>query len=206
MDKIQELMFPKEKEKQLYIAVIEMINEDVDVRALTVSEIAKKAGVGKGTTYEYFKTKEELVIKALLYDIIKQITIVKELVDKKETFHDRFMVLLDYMQVHRDDIKPFNYMFKMAAGSHESMGDIKEKYTCFDENLATKFIESLIDWFYEKAEKESLVGDKNKLLLKSALLSQIVEFTMILHNKCSDSIDIGEAKEYIYAGLLAKIK
>ena len=56
MDKIQELMFPKEKEKQLYIAVIEMINEDVDVRALTVSEIAKKAGVGKGTTYEYFKT------------------------------------------------------------------------------------------------------------------------------------------------------
>ena len=109
------------------------------------------------------------------------------------------------MEAHRDDIKPFNYMFKMAAGSYESMGDIKEKYTCFDENLANKFIESLIEWFYEKAEKENLVGDKNKLLLKSALLSQIVEFTMI-HNKCSDSIDMGEAKEYIYAGLLAKIK
>ncbi|MCD6436037.1 MAG: helix-turn-helix transcriptional regulator [Clostridiales bacterium] len=34
-----------------------------------ISEIAKKAGIGKGTVYEYFKSKEELVQKMIIFNL-----------------------------------------------------------------------------------------------------------------------------------------
>lgn len=40
------------------------------MNAITISEIAKEAGVGKGTLYEYFKNKEEIVFE--LVDILLQ--------------------------------------------------------------------------------------------------------------------------------------
>jgi len=35
----------------------------------TISEIAKKTGIGKGTVYEYFKSKEELVQKMIIFNL-----------------------------------------------------------------------------------------------------------------------------------------
>lgn len=41
-----------------------------NMNSVTISEIAKEAGVGKGTLYEYFKNKEEIVFE--LVDILLQ--------------------------------------------------------------------------------------------------------------------------------------
>ncbi len=55
------------KVKALYGAVLELIEENVDVRNVKVSDITGRAGIGKGTAYEYFSNKEELISSALLY-------------------------------------------------------------------------------------------------------------------------------------------
>ena len=51
----------------IYHAVEDIIAEGVDLATMRVSDIAAKAGIGKGTTYEYFTSKEELVVKAMIY-------------------------------------------------------------------------------------------------------------------------------------------
>ena len=38
----------------VYQAVIELFTEGADLNNLTVAEITAKAGIGKGTAYEYF--------------------------------------------------------------------------------------------------------------------------------------------------------
>ena len=56
------------KEKAIYDAVIELFEEGADLNNLTVAKITKKAGIGKGTAYEYFSDKEEMIAKALFYN------------------------------------------------------------------------------------------------------------------------------------------
>ncbi|MCH5250276.1 MAG: TetR/AcrR family transcriptional regulator [Lachnospiraceae bacterium] len=56
------------KEKAIYDAIIELFEEGADLNNLTVAEITGKAGIGKGTAYEYFSDKEEMIAKALFYN------------------------------------------------------------------------------------------------------------------------------------------
>ena len=56
------------KEKAIFEAVIGLFEEGADLNNLTVAEITGKAGIGKGTAYEYFSDKEEMIAKALFYN------------------------------------------------------------------------------------------------------------------------------------------
>ena len=56
------------KEKAIYQAVIELFEEGADINNLTVAEITKRAGIGKGTAYEYFSGKEEMIAKSFFYN------------------------------------------------------------------------------------------------------------------------------------------
>lgn len=51
----------REKEQAVYRAVLALLEQGNDLSALTVSRIAAAAGIGKGTVYEYFASKEEIV-------------------------------------------------------------------------------------------------------------------------------------------------
>lgn len=54
-----------DREKLILQSALKNFNEDGYDRA-TITNIAKKAGVGKGTIYEYFSSKEELFYKVVL--------------------------------------------------------------------------------------------------------------------------------------------
>lgn len=53
----------------VYRAVIELFTEGADLNNLTVAEITAKAGIGKGTAYEYFSNKEEMIAGALFHEM-----------------------------------------------------------------------------------------------------------------------------------------
>jgi len=67
------------------------------MNSLTISEIAKVAGVGKGTIYEYFKNKEEIVFE--LVNIL--------MVEHSEKLH----VSLSSQSSIRDTVKKFSEFF-----------------------------------------------------------------------------------------------
>lgn len=57
----------KEKKVLIFNAVLDIINERGMNSNITISEIAKRAGIGKGTVYEYFKNKDEIIVESILY-------------------------------------------------------------------------------------------------------------------------------------------
>jgi len=57
------------KAEALFKAIDDLMNEGQDPGGMTVAQIACRAGIGKGTTYEYFKNKEELIGGAIVYKI-----------------------------------------------------------------------------------------------------------------------------------------
>lgn len=53
----------------MYRAVSTLLQEGKDIPEMSVSMITAQAGIGKGTAYEYFDSKEEIIVGALLYEI-----------------------------------------------------------------------------------------------------------------------------------------
>ena len=47
--------------------MIDFIKEDIDISQVSLSEIAKKAEIGKSTVYEYFSNKDELVFDTYMF-------------------------------------------------------------------------------------------------------------------------------------------
>ena len=62
----------KPKVRALYEAVPELLNENADISTMKVSDITSRAGIGKGTAYDYFKSKEEIIACAVMYDARRQ--------------------------------------------------------------------------------------------------------------------------------------
>lgn len=56
------------KEQAIYQAVLELFEEGADMNSITVAEITGRAGIGKGTAYDYFSGKEEMIAKAFFYN------------------------------------------------------------------------------------------------------------------------------------------
>lgn len=88
------------KEKAIYQAVLELLEGGADLDNLTVSEITKKAGIGKGTAYEYFSDKEEMIAKALLYNCDKFCQQAYEGMQKQEDLYEKFDYLFQTMDKH----------------------------------------------------------------------------------------------------------
>ncbi|MBR3770502.1 MAG: TetR/AcrR family transcriptional regulator [Lachnospiraceae bacterium] len=55
------------KVEAMYQAVLDLIREGNDVSKIKVIDITTRAGIGKGTAYEYFRSREEIIGKALIY-------------------------------------------------------------------------------------------------------------------------------------------
>ena len=57
----------KSKKELIFAVVINHIKTTGLLSGLTISEIARKADIGKGTIYEYFSSKDELFAETMIY-------------------------------------------------------------------------------------------------------------------------------------------
>ncbi len=60
------------KEISIFNGVLKLARSGADVNKITSRQIASAAGMGKATIYDYFSTKEEIVMAALGYSMSQQ--------------------------------------------------------------------------------------------------------------------------------------
>ena len=189
------------KAKQMYQAVLEMISEGDDVGVITVSGITTRAGIGKGTAYEYFKSKEELIGKALEWNFRTQMEDLYETICREEGFHDKVYALLNWLEerVRFGDV--FRQTFRLAAvnaglfscsgaGLKGSMS--KEDYLfwinrVFDNMMEAGFCEGVLN---------PAGSEYNR---RTGIVSQLVVYFGFLKK---DKKDLSKIKDQIYQNLL----
>lgn len=62
-----------------------------------IDEVAKEAGIGKGTVYEYFASKQHLFEETINYSNKMMIDGLKEKMDPEKCFADNFKTFVEYM-------------------------------------------------------------------------------------------------------------
>ena len=131
------------------------------INSLTISELAKTAGVGKGTIYEYFKNKEEIVFE-----------IVNILMQK----HTKILELeISNIESTKDKIKKFSEFF-YNADEYELREIYKEFISVTLVNPTAQMIEFQTQsnkHYYKLFEDIIQAGiDKNELVEQSIFLSR----------------------------------
>ena len=91
-----------EKVQKMYEAISELVQEKKDVATLKVQDITSRAGIGKGTAYEYFSSKEEIIVHASLWICFRQNREMENELARFEGFKEKFLFLLEWMKNHKE--------------------------------------------------------------------------------------------------------
>lgn len=167
------------KKKAIYQAVLELFEEGADLNSLTVAEITGKAGIGKGTAYEYFSDKEEMIAKALFYNAEIFCQQLYEGMDRQKNLYDKMNFLLLAMEQH---ITNMNCIFRMILLSDNSMisrrmKELLEHKRLSEEIPAIDIARRILR--NEFQDKKALSAEKMDYLVMS-ILSKLLCFMMWL--------------------------
>lgn len=139
----------EQKRKEIAIASFELIH-NVGIKKMTVAQVAIAAGIGKGTVYEYFESKDDVVFEIISIHIqeyhdnfLKTIEDVKT--TKEKVFHFFKFVVDDSLE----NLKQFNsykeYLSIVLSDDNHAMKKFNLKCNVFFNDQLRKFIKEGID-------------------------------------------------------------
>ncbi|MFK5976165.1 MAG: TetR/AcrR family transcriptional regulator [Sulfurovum sp.] len=97
----------EEKRRDIAISCSELLLEN-GIESITIAQIAKSAGVGKGTIYEYFSNKEDIVFEIITLFIAQHIEILQQRIDNSSSTREKlfnFCYLLFEDDISRQHLK-----------------------------------------------------------------------------------------------------
>lgn len=94
----------EQKRKDIALSCSDLIH-DIGIKKLTVAQVAKTAGIGKGTVYEYFENKEDIIFEIINIHI--------------EEYHNNFLESIKDVKVTRE--KVFHFFNFVIDDSEENL-------------------------------------------------------------------------------------
>lgn len=208
MEKRKQTAEIPEKVLLIYQAVPQMLKEGADINTLKVSEITERAGIGKGTAYEYFSSKEELITRALLFYIEKKVNDIENISESQNSFPDKIHAVLDYVEQNFDDIRGFCMLVRIGTGSYEISEPLKNEYERMQENFDCHRMDHLIDRMIEQGRQEGILTQNNTFLCRMAFASQMMMYTAALLQQEKADLNVPETeklKTFVYHALVKSL-
>lgn len=162
------------KEQAILEAAVHLLRQGIRPHEMKVSEIALQAKVGKGTIYEYFATKEEVIGQSILYNMEKDRGALLEELYQTKGFFPRLDRLMERIRLSVfDPLSPFHLM--MAAKEFEG---IFQKCVPGKEPFQREMdhFHEILDSVIQEGEREKLLREDDspeylRMVLKSALFA-----------------------------------
>lgn len=220
--KVNNMKNPPEKMQLMFEAVSELIRQQCDISTIKVQDITKKAGIGKGTAYEYFSSKDELIANALMYEYGKKMQMLAASAFEPDDFRERCYRIMDWIY----DNKEYNQMFAQLMKKNfgvpicgENCDESKEESITAidsDKDITTDiemevhdYIYGLIDQFMEYGYEQGAFDEKDIGKRSLALLSSMIEYSFVVMGPMHQRyMNIGDEdmRKFIYKSLISALK
>lgn len=181
-------------------AVASLWNEGRDLGSLTVSEITSRAGIGKGTAYEYFSSKEEIIATALEYDLKIQLERLLAIEEQATSFRDILEKLMDWLKDNFQNNSIFTIFFRHDTTVKKIIGEMGEE--CCKKKEGSEIISKMIQQVLAIGEAEGVIKQKKPYFGIVAIISQLMSFSMYLANEEHTDVTIEEAKEFAVESII----
>lgn len=206
--KVENMTNPPEKMRLMFEAVSEFVREQRDISKITVKDITEKAGIGKGTAYEYFSSKEEIIANALMYEYSQKMQMLAASAFEPADFKSRCYKVMDWIR----DNKEYNQMFSQLVKS-TTLGIMPgaNQSECGYEQFGLKahnYIYSLIDKFMEEGYTQGAFTETDNGKRSLALLTSMVEYAFVIMGPDENryfSLGDDAIREFVYYSLIRSL-
>ena len=156
------------KVEKLYDAVIHLMEEGKNLSSLTVAEITEKAGIGKGTAYEYFRSKEEMIARAILYGILRSFEEIEHRIGRLSSFEAKYVEVLNWLEEIFQEKGSLAVLCQVSRDSMQISGALKQE--AIDVGYSPEMIFNHMDCL--------LYDEEGNVLIKSELSMEIQKCTI----------------------------
>lgn len=193
----------------IFDAVIELIVDGMDINSMKVIDISNKAGIGKGTVYEYFDTKEEVITQAMFYHLHKRIDVLNKDIDNCKSFKNMIYTTLYWLDENMD----FYFVAKWALGIIFENCEINksfkedEKVNGCHENCKT-YLNDIYKKIFSKGVEEGTIGkDISKEIASMDIASLFIGYVIYQakNGKCNSDI-LSFYKDHLYKNVCVILK
>jgi AcrR family transcriptional regulator len=145
-----------EKVLAIYEAVGRLMAEGREPNDLKVSDITKAAGIGKGTAYEYFSSKEEIINRAVCYQMQTMLERAMNLLKNLTTLEAQLTQMIEWAEYSVANHMISNF-FKLQIKDADNQADMEnragELAACRD-----RFFEKLADIMLETGNLDGSIS------------------------------------------------
>lgn len=196
----------------LYGAVGALLEEGADASQLKVADIAARAGIGKGTTYDYFNSREELIVKAMLYQIAENLRAVWEKVDAEENFRNKVYTFLDqiFNSSCKENCRILQLLPLFSGGGSMPVRFREELKKC---GPPISEMQKITDRLYESAVREGICsGGLSVYYVRTAFFNLLISYGIYRHpGGCPEEemqmpSDEEEVKKRLYENLIYMLR
>lgn len=115
------------KVRRMYMAVLQLLDEGADAASISVSSITERAGIGKGTAYEYFDTKDEIIACAIVYQMQSIFGCLEKALGQLGTFREQMDFLFEQAEKKDGEMQCILRFVHMTTDNSEFSRMVREK-------------------------------------------------------------------------------
>jgi AcrR family transcriptional regulator len=167
VDKVQ-------KRKDIALSSIDLLLAK-GIKKLTVSEVALQAGVSKGSIYDYFENKEDIVFEIIRNDIANYQDNLYNQITQDLTTREKIFLLFDFLLNDNDMFEKHQNIYKEYISI--DLGTKNDKMCGFNQECSQFFKTTIEELIVEGIKKGEIIKDSLKLI--SGLLAVEKGFLMI---------------------------
>jgi AcrR family transcriptional regulator len=139
----------EQRRKEIAMACIDLIH-DVGIKKLTVAQVAQVAGIGKGTIYEYFENKDDIVFEIMNIHVEENHKQFLETIKTIETTKEKIFLCFKFvLDDSEENLRHFNgykeYVSIVLSDENDVMCEFNGSCKVFFDLQLRKIIQEGID-------------------------------------------------------------
>ena len=188
---------------QMYRAVVRLITEGAEPAKLRVSTITEEAEIGKGTAYEYFDSKEEIVVCAVVHQMQTMIAALEKELLRRSSFREQLEFLLDEISIQEEQNNCFFRLVHLMTDNSEFSRQIRQRLEsdAFRQYSPVQMFRKVLGEAVERGELRSdLPMDYMVYTLGARILAYMVAVSV-----GGIEISLSQMRELVYQGILDEL-
>ena len=161
--------------EKIFHGVLKLARQGGQLHAVTVQQIATAAGLGKGTLYEYFSAKEEILAATMLWCVDRELSALEEQLEQAVSYEEQLETVQRFTVCLMRERASSYRMITAALAAPQSMGELpppaQEALGARKDRLV-RMIQRVIDTGRREGQIGQSCSDEYcRYVIKAALLS-----------------------------------